>query len=84
MQFRFLAVVVTGLALIAPGAHLYELPNKLALSRSDYFIVQGIYNGWWLFGLLLPLAFLANLIQAFFTRPDTAGRMLLSRPQFAS
>ena len=76
MQFRFLAVVITGLALIAPGAHLYELPHKLALSRSDYFIVQGIYNGWWLVGLLLPLALLANLLQAFFARQDTAGRML--------
>lgn len=76
MPFRFLAVVVTGLALIAPGAHLYELPLKLALSKSDYFIVQGIYNGWWLVGLLLPLALLANLLQAFFARQDTAGRML--------
>ena len=44
MPFRFLAVVVTGLALIAPGAHLYELSNKLALSKSDYFVVQGIYQ----------------------------------------
>ena len=76
MPFRFLAVVITGLALIAPGAHLYELPHKLALSGSDYFIVQGIYNGWWLVGLLLPLALLANLLQAFFARQDTAGRML--------
>ena len=43
MPFRFLAVVVTGLALIAPGAHLCELSNKLALFKSDYFVVQGIY-----------------------------------------
>ena len=76
MPFRFLAVVVTGLALIAPGAHLYELSNKLALSKSDYFVVQGIYSGWWLVGLLLPLAFLANLALAFISRQDTVGRML--------
>jgi Domain of unknown function (DUF1772) len=76
MPFRFLAVVVTGLALIAPGAHLYELSNKLALSKSDYFVVQGIYRGWWLVGLLLPLAFLANLALAFISRQDAVGRML--------
>ena len=30
---RFLAVVLTGLTLIAPGAHVFELLNKIALSR---------------------------------------------------
>jgi hypothetical protein len=52
------------------------LSNKLALSKSDYFVVQGIYSGWWLVGLLLPLAFLANLALAFISRQDTVGRML--------
>ena len=30
---RFLAVVLTGLTPIAPGAHVFELLNKIALSR---------------------------------------------------
>jgi hypothetical protein len=36
---RFLAVLLTGLALIAPGAHLYELANKMALAKSEYAVV---------------------------------------------
>ena len=42
-------VLVTGLALIAPGAHLFELLNKMGRSRTDYFAVQQIYavtNNW--------------------------------------
>lgn len=47
----FLAIVLTGLALVAPGAHLLELPNKIVLAESQYFTVQGIYRGWWLVDL---------------------------------
>jgi hypothetical protein len=64
-MLRFFAVLLTGLALIAPGAHLYELANKMLLSESDYFVVQKIYIGWWIAGLLLPLALIANLIFAY-------------------
>lgn len=67
-MLRFLAVLLTGLALIAPAAHLYELANKMALSKADYLIVQKIYIGWWLAGLLLPLAMLANLALAYSER----------------
>lgn len=74
--FRFLAVLLTGFALIAPAAHLFELPNKIGLSKSDYFIVQGIYNGWWMVGLLLPLSFLANIAQAYAARGDKSALVL--------
>ena len=57
----FLAIVLTGVALVAPAAHLFELPNKIGLGESQYFIVQSIYRGWWLIGLALPAAFVANL-----------------------
>ncbi|HYI89366.1 MAG TPA: DUF1772 domain-containing protein, partial [Beijerinckiaceae bacterium] len=50
---RFLGVVLTALALVPAGAHLFELPNKVGLSQEHYFIVQGIYRGWALFGLVL-------------------------------
>jgi hypothetical protein len=53
-MLRFLAVLLTGLALIAPGAHLYELANKMALAKSEYAVVQKIHIGWWTAGLLLP------------------------------
>lgn len=45
MIIRFLAVILTGLAIIAPAAHLFELPGKIHMSEDDYFVVQRIYNG---------------------------------------
>jgi len=60
MTIRVLAVVVTGLALIAPAAHLFVLPRKIGLSEDHYFVVQSIYLGWWKVGLFLPLALVAD------------------------
>src|SRR5262245_26903877 len=50
---QFLAPVLTALALVPAGAHLFELPNKIGLSQEHYFIVQQIYRGWALFGIVL-------------------------------
>jgi hypothetical protein len=61
MIIRFLAVMFTGCALIAPGAHLFELPRKIRMSEDHYYIVQNIYLGWWVAGLLLPAALVGNL-----------------------
>jgi hypothetical protein len=36
---QFLAPVVTALALVPAGAHLFALPNKLGLSEAQYFTV---------------------------------------------
>jgi hypothetical protein len=76
MTVRFLAVILTALALIAPGAHLFEMLNKMRLSEEHYFIVQGIYNGWWIAGLLLPAAFVANLALAYAARGDRTSLLL--------
>jgi hypothetical protein len=69
----FVAIVLTGLALIAPGAHLYEFVHKIGMTADQYFVVQGIYRGWWLAGLLLPAAFLANCVLAAVARHDAAA-----------
>src|SRR5262245_47064777 len=37
---QFVAMVLTALALVPGGAHLFALPNKISLSESDYFIAQ--------------------------------------------
>src|SRR5688500_17069659 len=58
---QFLAVVLTALALVPAGAHLFELPNKIGLDQEAYFIVQNIYRGWALFGTVLFGALAANL-----------------------
>lgn len=69
----FLAVVITGLALTGPAAHLYALPNKIGMAREPYFIAQSIYSGWWMVGLQFPLAILANLAMAYVLRADPAA-----------
>jgi hypothetical protein len=76
LAISFAAIVLTGLALIAPAAHLFELLNKIAMPENEYFIVQRIYNGWWIVGLFLPAAFVANLALAGAARHDTAARWL--------
>jgi hypothetical protein len=43
---RVLAVLAVSLYLIPGGAHVLEMPNKLALPPADYMVVQGIYAGW--------------------------------------
>jgi hypothetical protein len=73
---RFLAVVITGLALIAPGAHVFELFRKMALSEQQYYVVQDIYRGWWVVGLLLPAALIANVALAVAVRADLTARGL--------
>jgi hypothetical protein len=65
---QFLALVLTALALVPAGAHLLELPNKIDLSEGDYFIVQTIYNGWAMLGIVLIGTVLANLFHAIFLR----------------
>ena len=67
---RFLAVIVTGVALIAPGAHLFALANKIGMTGEDYFLVQRIYLGWWLVGLALPAAFVIDMAFAVAARHD--------------
>jgi hypothetical protein len=57
----FFSLLFTGLTMSAAGAHLLELLSKLALSRDDYIIVQQIYRGWALLGVVIVAALLATL-----------------------
>jgi hypothetical protein len=65
---QFLALTLTALVLVPVGAHLFELPNKIDLAREPYFIVQGIYRGWALFGIVLLPALVATLALALMLR----------------
>ena len=51
----FFALMTTTVALGPALAHLLEMPNKLALPRNAYFVVQQIYAGWSLLGVVLFL-----------------------------
>ncbi|ANL47350.1 hypothetical protein AMC87_CH02680 [Rhizobium phaseoli] len=73
---RFLAVILTGLALIAPAAHALSLVNKIGMAKADYFVAQQAYAGWWIVGLLLPLAFLADIGNAIVLRADAPALTL--------
>lgn len=62
---QFLAVVSTALALLPGGAHLMALPTKIAMPEDPYFVIQQIYRGWALAGVVIFLAIFANLVAAF-------------------
>ncbi len=51
----FIALLATALALGGALAHALELPNKIGLTRDDYFMVQGVYRGWDRLALLLAV-----------------------------
>jgi hypothetical protein len=61
---QFLALVLTALALVPGGAHLFALANKISLAQDQYFIIQNIYRGWALLGIVLVGALVANLALA--------------------
>jgi hypothetical protein len=42
----FVAIMATALALGGALAHAFELPNKMLMSRADYFVTQQAYRGW--------------------------------------
>jgi hypothetical protein len=62
---RLLTVMLTALALVPAGAHLFALPNKIGLDSARYFTVQRVYQGWSMFGFVL----LGALVAAAFS-PD--------------
>ncbi|MBX6425313.1 MAG: DUF1772 domain-containing protein [Variibacter sp.] len=58
---RFLALILTALALVPAGAHLFEMPNKIGMPQDAYFVAQSLYRGWALFGFVLIGALTADL-----------------------
>lgn len=61
---HFAAVMLTGLALVPAGAHLFSLPSKMTLTMDQYFTVQAIYRGWAMFGAVIVAAVIANAFLA--------------------
>ena len=50
--------------MVPTGAHLFEMPNNIGLPEQQYFLVQSIYRGWALFGIMIFAAIGANLLVA--------------------
>jgi hypothetical protein len=61
---QFLAALLTALAFVPAGAHLFELPNKVDLPRDAYLTVQSIYAGWAWFGIVDLAALIMNVVLA--------------------
>jgi len=67
---QLLAIIAAALYLVPTGAHLFELPHKMALSPPEYMTVQQIYAGWELFGIVIAIALLATLTNTLLVRAD--------------
>jgi hypothetical protein len=74
---QFVALILTAFALMPAGAHFFSLPNKLHLAKDDYFIVQSIYRGWALFGVVLIGNLVALGALAFVQRAQTVPAILV-------
>jgi hypothetical protein len=65
---QVIAVVLVALCLVPTGAHLLEMPGKMAMGKDAYFATQLIYNGWALFGIVEAAAIVATLLVAWIER----------------
>lgn len=57
----FVALMATAVALGGALAHALEFPNKIAMSRDHYFIVQRAYDGWNQLAYVLAIELLSML-----------------------
>jgi hypothetical protein len=71
-----ISVVLVAICFVPVGAHLLELPGKMAMGKQAYFATQLIYNGWALFGIAEAAAILATLAFAWVTRDQPLARTL--------
>jgi len=62
------AVLLVALCLVPVGAHLIEMPGKMAMGKEAYFATQLIYNGWALFGIVEAAAIIVAAVLAWTLR----------------
>ena len=72
----FIALLLTAIALIPAGAHVFEMSAKMKLGRDAYFVVQGLYRGWAFFGIAIAGSLLACLVRV--ALPGSRRERLLS------
>ena len=70
----FVAILATGLSLGGALAHLYALPNKIAMPLDRYFTAQAIYAGWAQLGHVLGLQLVAIRAVVLLARGESAVR----------
>lgn len=67
----FSSLLFTALALSASVAHVLELLNKINLPAEEYLVVQQIYRGWALLGIVVFGALLSTLALTIMVRRDS-------------
>jgi hypothetical protein len=81
---QFVAIALAAVALVPSGAHLFALGNKVNLGAEQYFIVQNIYRGWDLFGIVLVGSLVADLILALMLRRRGGAPFILALLAFGA
>ena len=64
----FVSLLFTAFAMAGGLAHVFELPNKITLTADDYLIVQQIYRGWSLLGIVIFGSLFSTLALAVLAR----------------
>jgi hypothetical protein len=65
-----MAILFVAICLVPAGAHIFELPNKMALAAGQYMTVQRIYAGWALFGIPIFAALILTAAHAVMVRGE--------------
>jgi len=68
----FIAVMASVLTLGMALAHLFALPNKMVMSREDYFVAQAAYLGWFQIWVVLLIQLIALIALAVLYRSQPA------------
>ena len=73
---EFLALMCVALSVTGPVAHLASLPNKIDVPRDAYFVMQRVYDGWWVLGLPWVGAVCLSALAAYVNRRDRRTMLL--------
>lgn len=69
LKFLQMTSIVSVTIVFGSGfAHLLEAYNKMRLSKEEYLVVQQIYRGWSLLGIVVLIALVSTLLLAIQTR----------------
>lgn len=58
----FTSLFFTALALCPYVAHLMVFPNKMGMTKEEYFIAQQVYSGWSYSSILIILSFVSTIV----------------------
>ena len=58
----FTSLFFTALALCPYVAHLMVFPNKMGMTKEEYFIAQQVYSGWSYSSVLIILSFVSTIV----------------------